>query len=131
MHLLCPLSLPMDRVPGQNDICYTQVLLVFMRFRDVSASVVIVGAGVNTRVTEVVAGSADTPVMAIAMDIVVLVMGIAHMAHGTGGAAIRVIVAHLGIAMVNRLGTVIEAGVEIGTEAVIESGSWPFLRSGL
>ena len=130
MHLLCPLSLPIDRVPGQNHICYTQVLLVFMRFRDVSASVVIVGARVNTRVTEVVAGSADTPVMATAMDIVVVVIEIAHMAHGTGGAAIRVIVAHLGIAMVNRLGTVIEAGVEIGTEAVIESGLWPFLRSG-
>ena len=63
-----------------------------------SASVLIVGAGVNTRVTEVVAGSANTPVMVTAMDIVGVVIEIAHMAHGTGGAAIRV------IAMVNRLG---------------------------
>ena len=82
-----------------------------------SASVLRVGAGLNTRVTEVVAGSADTPVMASASDIVVVVIGIAHMAHRTGGAAIRVIVAYLG--MVNRLGTVIEAEVEIGTKAVI------------
>ena len=82
-----------------------------MRFRDVSASVVILGAGMNTRVTEVVAGSGDTPVMATVINIVVVVIGIAHMAHGTGGAAIRVILAHLGISMVNCLGTVIEAGV--------------------
>ena len=120
MHFLCPLSLPIDTAPGQNGICYTQVVLVFMRFLDVRASGVIVEAGVNTRVTEIIAGSADTPVMETAVDIVFEVIGMAHMAHRTGGKAIRVIVAHLGIAIINRLGTVIEDGVGIGTEALIE-----------